>query len=353
MMHETKENNAERLYHLGKMYAERIWGKQDFKTAALLFKQSGNAKAKCYLARMYANGKGVCRDLGMAFLLFHQSAKQGNLDALYRLGCMYADGIWVKQNFLKAFNLFHEAAEKGCAPAQFRLGEIYKANKDVRMAFIWYRQASLAKYPQALYRLGCMYADGIWVKQDFLKAFNLFHEAAEKEYAHAQFRLGEMYEFGIFVEQNFREATFWYGKAAAKGLVLAQYGLKVTQPFSRYLQASEERRTYVQSRLDMMYVNAHGEAKESEEQKEVENILPDGISITPNNQATIREPAPNNSNASLAVTHPTNFFQTLPQTPQVQSNQQEASLEQNTDETTCKAKAFCQNSNFRSTLCGN
>ena len=78
---------------------------------------------------------------------------------------------------------------------------------------------------EAQWELGCMYAEGEGVSQDYEKAAKWFRKAAEQGYAVSQYELGRMYAKGQGVEKNDKEAAKWFRKAAEQGRAKAQWEL--------------------------------------------------------------------------------------------------------------------------------
>ena len=63
------------------------------------------------LYKMYADGRGVAKDLATATDWLHQAAKNGNEDAQFDLGKAYEAGIGVEKNAATA-QLWHDRATR-------------------------------------------------------------------------------------------------------------------------------------------------------------------------------------------------------------------------------------------------
>ena len=115
-------------------------------------------------------------------------------EAQYNLGLRYAEGTDVPLDEVEAVRVFTLAAEQGM--------------------------------PEAQYKLGCMYRDGLTdIPQDYAKAAEFFHAAAIQNHADAQNCLGACYQLGNGVQKNIDEALKWYRLAAESGNSKAQFNL--------------------------------------------------------------------------------------------------------------------------------
>lgn len=107
-------------------------------------------------------------------------------------------------------------------PAQCFYGDLAleKARKgydSYSSAVSYYRAASEKGNLDAIYKLGCMIADGEGFEADASVAASYLAIAAVKGYADAQYRLGEMMDSGNGVDADRIEASSWYKKALAGG----------------------------------------------------------------------------------------------------------------------------------------
>lgn len=59
-----------------------------------------------------------------------------------------------------------------------------------------------------------MYEEGKGVDRDYAKALNWYHRAADQNHPEAQFKLGVIYANGLGVEQNVDRALTWLLAAA-------------------------------------------------------------------------------------------------------------------------------------------
>jgi len=121
----------------------------DFATALNEFErlaEQGNFVAQYNLGIMYANGKGVPRDIDKAAAWFHKAATGGDARAQYNLGNLYSEGQGVPENPARAAHWYTKAAEQGLAAAQYNLGRVYYMGTGVKQdfvqAFVWMQIAA-------------------------------------------------------------------------------------------------------------------------------------------------------------------------------------------------------------------
>lgn len=95
--------------------------------------------------------------------------QEENPDCLNNLGSMYYTGDLIEQNYETAAELYALGAERGCIQAAINLGYIYEygrcGKRDYTKAFQQYAYAAaISCHPEALYKLGDMYAAGHFVE---------------------------------------------------------------------------------------------------------------------------------------------------------------------------------------------
>jgi len=148
--------------------------------------------------------------------------------------------------------------------------------KDWPLAFSLYSTV-LKKYPTGhiYYRLGVMYKNGHYVKEDEGKAKEYFRLAYEKLKplsikgdCEALCDLGSMYEYGEGVEKNYQFAVEFYKMSADKGYATAQCnlgymynngrGVKIDRKIAAeyYGRASEQ--NHVRAQYNLGYLFKHG-----------------------------------------------------------------------------------------------
>jgi TPR repeat protein len=209
--------------------------------------------ARYQLGLMYEKGEGVASNLTKAHDLFRSAIEEsmyavGN-PAILRLGQMYENGDDVPQNDRKAVEYYSKGGysenllnlyvqgrglpedkakvgqqiislrnSKNTARGCFLAGEIYYQGKlvpkDIAQAADWFNKAATQGSPEAMNRIGEMWAAGMNGAPDPKEAANWYHKAATKGLAEAQFNLGLCYTKGERVPVNPVEAWKWLQLAA-------------------------------------------------------------------------------------------------------------------------------------------
>ena len=123
-------------------------------------RNAGLAEAQYNLGIMYADGRGVERDMSQAARWYRQAAEQGIAEAQYNLGTLYGTGVGVPQDEERAAQWLHRAADLELPQAQYNLGVLYEHGRGVRLdgraALVWYRRAADQGYAAAADRLGAL-----------------------------------------------------------------------------------------------------------------------------------------------------------------------------------------------------
>ena len=83
---------------------------------------------------------------------------------------------------------------------------------------------------EAMYGLGCSYADGSdGLTQDFAKALELWHQAGELGNATSYYNLGVVYDRGEGVGRDEKKAKHFWELAAMEGHEMARYNLGICE----------------------------------------------------------------------------------------------------------------------------
>lgn len=203
----------------------------------------GHPESQYFLADCYANGIGTYKgrqDFDRAYPLFVLAAKHGHPDAAYRAGTCCENGWGCRRESAKALQFFRKASAALHPGAMYRLG-IAELNGELglskrpREGVKWLKRSAehaTAEFPHALHELSLLHENGIYnvVFVDTEYAIELLAQAAELGYGPSAYRLGEFYEYGklgcpqdpalsihyynIAAQQNHRDACFaltaWY-----------------------------------------------------------------------------------------------------------------------------------------------
>jgi uncharacterized protein len=181
--------------------------------------EAGQAEAQFDLGVLYAQGKGVQRDLTMAERWYRKSAEQGNAEAEFALGQMYSRGWGVPRDEADALRWFQMASNPdadGPATDWSLIGD-YGMPQDDKQAAYWYELAAQKGHAEAQFNLGRLYATGKGVPHDEEQAARWVRAAASQGYAPAQAGLGTRYATGMGIGQDTKRAYFWLTLAYLHG----------------------------------------------------------------------------------------------------------------------------------------
>ncbi|MBF0247231.1 MAG: sel1 repeat family protein [Alphaproteobacteria bacterium] len=130
--------------------------------------------------------------------------------------------------FDKAVAIFKPMAENGHPPSQFSMGLMYhlgrNVEKDLAVAYDWYKKAVLQDYAPALNNMGMMYLKGEYVAENKVIARKLF-ETASADHTQARDNYAKCLEYGWGGEQDIGQAINFYQIAGEGGYVLGWHHL--------------------------------------------------------------------------------------------------------------------------------
>jgi len=156
-------------YSLGKLY-ERGGGtiSQNYSQAARWYgvaARQGIAAAQNNLALMYAQGRGVDRNVSGTIELWLSAARQNHPMAQYNLGLAYFRGEGVAKDEREAAGWFRRAADAGLGDAQYAMGQMNRLGlilpKDQGKALSWYKLASEQGHREAKAQVQLLEAAGL------------------------------------------------------------------------------------------------------------------------------------------------------------------------------------------------
>ena len=228
---EIAEESGDACNMIGVIYAQGRGVEKNVETAVKWYRKSaekGSIVGQYNLANKYYRGKGVEKNLSEAAKWFRKSAEQGDTVAQYDLGRLYERGEGVAKNEEEAVKWYKMAAEQNYKEAFLPLAYLLtecKTVKDEAASVFWYKKAIETGNPSALYNLGVMYMDGRGVEKDEIKAMEYFLQAAEKGDSKGLYSLGALYWDGRGVEKDEMKAMEYFLQAAEKGNAQANYYL--------------------------------------------------------------------------------------------------------------------------------
>lgn len=195
--------------------------------------RQGRAFSAFCLAFMHEHGLAVeCdpaaagRHYAQAVEIFSDEGEHGVASSISNLGFMYAQGKGVAKDLVKAAASFRRAAESGFAIAKVNLGLCclngWGVEKDEVAAFMLFKEAADLGNGAGAACVGQMLRDGITVGVDAVQAVKYLREAAEEGDAIAWYELGLGYDLGLGIDVDKEEAIKWYTLSAADGNADAQ-----------------------------------------------------------------------------------------------------------------------------------
>ncbi|BAF73347.1 tetratricopeptide repeat protein [Sulfurovum sp. NBC37-1] len=133
---------------------------------------------------------------------FYVLAKEGHPKAQFNVGLIYANGKGVNKDIYQAKEWYKKAAEQGNTAAQYNLAKLIAQKTDKKNSHVneqiiyWYEKAAEGGQKEAMNDLALLYLKGNGVKQNKRKAFELFKKAAQLGDTSAQINLALMYAWG-------------------------------------------------------------------------------------------------------------------------------------------------------------
>ena len=138
--------------------------------------------------KKYEKGKGVEKNLTLAFELYKKAAEMGLDSAQNSLGVCYGEALGVFEDKEKAFYWYQKAAEQGHALAQSNLSSCYAQGNGVPMdekkALEWCQKSAAQGNTYGMMKLAVRYYEGNAVPRDYQKAKELIEQVLEKDKNH-------------------------------------------------------------------------------------------------------------------------------------------------------------------------
>ena len=153
---------------------------------------------------------------------FYGLAKKGDAKAQYNVAYIYANGKGVQKDMDKARKWYEKAAKQDNGAAQYNLAQIYHSAGQsdphgYEKARYWYEKAVESGIMEAHNNLAALYIDGKGVKKDQQKAFDLFQKAAKMGDPSAQVNVGVLYAWGEGITNDKMKAYDNLKKALVSG----------------------------------------------------------------------------------------------------------------------------------------
>lgn len=219
---EANDGDYRSQYYIGLLYSQGQGVKKDTKKAVeylIPSAQKGYADAQSLLAFLYSTGDGVPVNKKKAIELYEAAAAKQNDSARLNLGLAYYEGNGVAKNPKKAIELisqipidaerkfigrylgdiymnsseenkesrakeyYKKSAELGDIPSFYALAQLFEKEGNTEKALTYYQYAASQKEPQAQYKLGLMYIQGIGVnKKDIITGYAWIEVAKDERY---------------------------------------------------------------------------------------------------------------------------------------------------------------------------
>lgn len=153
---------------------------------------------------------------------FYSLAKEGDPKAQYNVGYIYANGKGVQKDMDKARKWYEKAAKQDNGAAQYNLAQLYHADGEndphgYEKARYWYEKAVEAGIVEAYNNLAALYLEGQGVKRDQQKGFELLQKAAKMGDASAQVNVAVLYAWGEGITHDKLKAYDNFKKALVSG----------------------------------------------------------------------------------------------------------------------------------------
>ena len=239
--------------------------------------ENGNPKAQGLIARLYANGWGITRDLNAAVDWAKKAAANNNPEGIYVLA-------FTERDLSEKFRLTKQAADMGYALAKSVLARNYFFGlvgfaKNETEGMKYAREAAALNEPSAQAFLGDRYVSGTGsVAKDPLEALKWYKLAAEQGFSGGQAGVGSLFLRGDGVTKDYFEALKWFKVALdndGNPFAAAQLGYmymngfgvskNLEEAYKFNLQAANKGNPQAQANLGIQYKLGNGVSKDLEQ----------------------------------------------------------------------------------------
>jgi hypothetical protein len=174
---------------------------------------TGDVPVCIQLGDMYANGRGVPRDLGRAARAYDRACSGGAVDVCNTLGEIVEQTGAIEGGLAKAEQLYLKACEGGSSRGCLNLGLVAAGRDDNVRAFALYEKSCNGGWAAGCHHVAASYEQGEGVPKDVIKALAVYTEACESEYIESCTVAAGLYLAGEVVAKNVEAALRLYGKA--------------------------------------------------------------------------------------------------------------------------------------------
>lgn len=187
--------------------------------------ESGFAPAQNLMGVLYANGRGVEKNLETAIEWYTKAAESGYRSSMYNLGRIYDMGKEVERDTEKAFYWLEKAANEGHGGSMLHLAGLYGRGEGVEenqeLAVSWLVKAAQNGNEQADLQLEMMMLNTAAREYTYLVLPYLEQKAVQGDLT-AGGTVAAAYRYGMNkIEKNLKKALFWYEQMAREGDALS------------------------------------------------------------------------------------------------------------------------------------
>jgi len=147
------ETFSELVYAIKTLQEPSNEDKQDLLKIVNQFAKNDDIRALLFLGDCYLEGKFVEKDDNQALAYYLKAEKLGSVRATCNLGILYLTTSTSKANITLGLNKIYQAAKKGLKEALFELGKIYYEGiyleKDINKAYIYFQASYSRQHKQA------------------------------------------------------------------------------------------------------------------------------------------------------------------------------------------------------------
>jgi len=178
-----------------------------------------NRRSKIYFSALLALLLFLAPGLSSAGLIKHL---RDTRDPVYKAGLQSFNN----RDYASAYRIWLPIATQGNSKAQYRIGYMYLNGLYVRQdsiqARIWFERSAGQGDPNAQNDLGALYLNGQGIRQNLDLAMQWFQRSANQNNATAKYNMGLLYS----MRKKYREAKIWFGASAKQGYAKANYRLR-------------------------------------------------------------------------------------------------------------------------------
>jgi TPR repeat protein len=174
---------------------------------------AGDVQACSQLGDMYADGRGVPRNLARAGQSYERACDLGAPDICNTLGEIVEVTGDVDGGSRRAEQLFQKACQGGSSPGCLNLGLAAAAREELALAASLYEKSCDGGWAPGCHQLGLSYQEGEGVAKDTVKAITLFVQGCDGEFVESCVLLGNLYAAGEAAPTDNAQAVTFYAKA--------------------------------------------------------------------------------------------------------------------------------------------